>query len=123
MAQTLRQQARSRVYEGAAARKRAWAEREAELSAAAVDVVAAITARDRAESAAADAIGRMLKQRVSLTEIGERCGLPLKEVTRLKRAGTDQDDGRPSGDVASEAPATSSGPTLYRPASAQVVRS
>ena len=123
MAQTLRQQARSRVYEGAAARKRAWAEREADLSAAAIDVVAAITARDRAESAAADAIGRMLKLRVSLTEIGERCGLPLKEVTRLKRAGTDQDDGCPSGVVASEAPAKSSGPSVGDAASAQVVRS
>lgn len=85
MAQTLRQQARRQVVEATATRKRAWAEREARLADAAVEVVAAIGARDRAEQAAATAIATMTNERVSLTEIGDRCGLPLKEVTRLKR--------------------------------------
>lgn len=85
MAQTLRQEARRKVNEATVTRKRAWAEREARLADAAVEVVAAIVARDRAEQAAADAITAMAKEQVSLTEIGDRCGLPLKEVTRLKR--------------------------------------
>ena len=57
----------------------------ARLAAAAVEVVAAIVARDRAEEAAANAIAAMAKEHVNLTEIGDRCGLSLKEVTRLKR--------------------------------------
>jgi hypothetical protein len=73
------------VNEAVAIRKREFAEREARLSEAAVEVVAAIVARDRAEQAAADAIAAMTKERVNLTEIGDRCGLSLKEVTRLKR--------------------------------------
>lgn len=85
MAQTLRQQARRKVNEATATRKRVWAEREARLADAAVEVVTAIVARDRAEQAAADAIAAMATEQLSLTEIGERCGLPLKEVTRLKR--------------------------------------
>ena len=85
MAQTLRQQARRQVMEATADRKRTWAERENELADAAVDVVAAIAARNRAERSAAESISSMLKLRVSLTEVGERCGLPLKEVARLKR--------------------------------------
>lgn len=85
MAQTLRQQARRQVNEAVAARKREFAQREARLSEAAVEVVSAIVARDRAEQVAADAIAAMTKERVNLTEIGDRCGLSLKEVTRLKR--------------------------------------
>ena len=85
MARTVRQQARSQVKEATADRKRSWAEREGELGNAAVDVVAAIAARDRAERAAAESIAAMLKLRVNLTEVGERCGLPRKEVARLKR--------------------------------------
>ena len=84
MAQTLRQQARKQVNEATATRKRVWAEREARLAEAAVEVVAAIVARDRAEQAAAEAIASMTEERVSLSEIGDRCGLALKEVTRLK---------------------------------------
>ncbi len=85
MAQTLRQQARKQVNEATAARKRVWAEREARLAQAAVEVVAAIVARDRAEQAAADAITAMTREQVSLTEIGQRCGLSLREVVRLKK--------------------------------------
>ena len=85
MAQTLRQQARRRVNEATVTRKRAWAEREARLVEAAVEVVAAIGARDPAEQAAATAIAAMTNERVGLTEIGDRCGLPVKEVARLKR--------------------------------------
>lgn len=85
MAQTLRQQARRQVNEATATRKREFAEREARLAEAAVEVVAAIVARDRAEEAAANAIAAMAKEHVNLTEIGDRCGLSLKEVTRLKR--------------------------------------
>jgi hypothetical protein len=85
MGQSLRQQARRQVTEAAANRKRAWAEREARLVAAAVEVVAEIVARDQAERAAAQAIEAMAGEQVTLTEIGERCGLPLKEVIRLKR--------------------------------------
>jgi hypothetical protein len=62
MAQTLRRQARRKVNEATATRKRAWAEREARLADAAVEVVAAIVARDRAEQAAADAIAGMAKE-------------------------------------------------------------
>lgn len=92
MAQTLRQQARRQVKEATADRKRSWAEREDELSKTAIDVVAAIAARDRAERAAAKSIASMMMLRVSLTEVGERCGLPLKEVTRLKRCYLDSSE-------------------------------
>lgn len=85
MGQTLRQQARRQVTEASATRKRTWQEREARLVAAAVEVVAAIVARDKAEKAAAQAIAAMAGEQATLTEIGERCGLPLKEVVRLKR--------------------------------------
>lgn len=85
MAETIRQAARRQVKEATAVRQRSWAAREEQLSEAAVDVVASIAARDRAEKAAAISIGAMLALDVSLTEVGERCGLPLKEVTRLKR--------------------------------------
>lgn len=104
MGQTVRQQARKRVGEAVAARKRAWAEREARLSEAAVDVVAAIVARDQAEQAAADAIAIMLALQVSLTEVGERCGLALREVTRLKRSYLDTDQSqRRADDIAGTA--------------------
>ncbi|MCW3159459.1 hypothetical protein [Micropruina sonneratiae] len=73
------------MNEATATRKRVWAEREARLVDAAVEIVAAIVARDRAELAAAQAILAMADERVSLTEIGERCALPLKEVVRLKK--------------------------------------
>lgn len=85
MAQTLRQQARRQVTEAMVARKRAWAERESQLVDAAVNVVTAIAARDRAEHSAAEGIAVMLNLGVTLSEIGDRCGLPAKEVTRLKR--------------------------------------
>ena len=106
MAQTLRQQARSQVHEGAAARKRVWAEREAKLGDAAVEVVAAIVARDRAEHTAARAIAGMLELGVTLTEIGERCVLPVKEVTRLKKL-----LGREAGKPHKDAPAQVNGET------------
>jgi hypothetical protein len=94
MAQTVRQQARRQVNEATATRKREFAEREARLAGAAVEVVAAIVARDRAEEAAANAIAAMAKERINLSEIGDRCGLSLKEVTRLKRTYLDPE---PSG--------------------------
>jgi cyanate lyase len=85
MAETIRQAARRQVKEAAATRQRSWAEREDRLGEAAVDIVAAIAARDRAERAAAKSIEAMLALQVTLTEVGERCGLPVKEVARLKR--------------------------------------
>lgn len=85
MAQTLRQQARRQVTEAMVARKRAWADREARLAEAAVNVVAAIAARDKAEHTAAQSIAVMLNLGVTLIEIADRCGLPGKEVGRLKR--------------------------------------
>ena len=90
MAQTLRQQARRQVNEALVARKQAWAERESQLVDAAVNVVTAIAARDKAERAAADGIAAMLGLGVTLAEIGDRCGLPAKEVGRLKRTHLDQ---------------------------------
>jgi len=90
MAETIRQAARRQVKEATAARQRSWVEREEQLGKAAVDVVAFIAARDRAERAAANSIAAMLGLDVTLTEVGERCGLPLKEVTRLKRCYHDQ---------------------------------
>ena len=99
MARTVRQQARRQVKEATATRKRTWAEREDEMGRTAVDVVAAIAARDRAERAAAESIASMMMLRVSLTEVGERCGLPLKEVARLKRCYVDSSE--------SESPAAS----------------
>lgn len=93
MTQTLRQQARRQVNEATVTRKRAWAEREARLVDAAVEVVAAIVARDRAEQAAAVAIIAMTREQVSLSEIGERCALPLKEVSRLKKLHLETDNG------------------------------
>lgn len=85
MEQSLRQRARRQVKEATATRRQDWLEREARLGDAAVEVVAAIGARDRAESEAARSITSMLELGVSLTEVGERCGLALKEVVRLKR--------------------------------------
>ncbi len=85
MEQSLRQLARKRVKEATATRRQDWLEREARLGDAAVEVVAAIGARDRAESEAARSIASMLALGVSLSEVGERCGLALKEVVRLKR--------------------------------------
>lgn len=86
MAQTVRQRARRQVVEAVAARKRKWAEREARLTDAAVQVVTAMAARDRAEQEAAEAIAVMTAEQVPLGEVGERCGLSLKEVTRLRRS-------------------------------------
>lgn len=83
--QSVRQEARRRVREAAASRMRSMAEREARLNDLAVDVVTAIAARDRAELAAAEAVGVLVGEQVALAEIGERCGLPVKEVARLKR--------------------------------------
>ena len=97
MARTLRQQARRQVAEVAAARKRAWAERETRLAETAVEVVAASVARDRAEQTAADAIGVMIREQVTLSEIADRCGLSLKEVTRLKRSYLDSRADRSTG--------------------------
>jgi cyanate lyase len=97
MASTLRQQARKKVNESAAQRRRAWAEREEALGKAAVDVVAAIAARDRADQNAAEAVGAMLGLEVTLAEVGERCGLALKEVTRLRRTHLDTRGRRPGG--------------------------
>ncbi|MGC3995491.1 MAG: hypothetical protein QM779_15470 [Propionicimonas sp.] len=102
MAQTLRQQARRQVNEATATRKREFAEREARLAEAAVEVVTALVARDRAEEAAANAIADMAKEHVNLTEISDRCGLSLKEVARLKRTYLDAEPSgaRPISDVA-----------------------
>lgn len=105
----MRQEARRRVREAAASRMRSLAEREARLNDLAVDVVTAIAARDRAELAAAEVVGVLMGEQVALAEIGERCGLPVKEVARLKRLHRDacvreqpnrsqRDDSTPGGD-------------------------
>ena len=94
MEQSLRQRARKQVKEATATRRQGWLERESRLGDAAVEVVAAIGARDRAESAAGEAIASMLELGVSLTEVGERCGLALKEVVRLKRVHLDSSSGK-----------------------------
>jgi cyanate lyase len=111
MAETIRQAARRQVKEATAARQRSWAEREERLSKAAVDVVAFIAARDRAEKAAATSIGAMLVLDVTLTEVGERCGLPLKEVSRLKRCFLDSADAGPADAVSLDDP-RASGPSI-----------
>jgi len=107
MAETIRQAARRQVKEATLLRQRSWAEREEQLSKAAVDVVASIAARDRAEKAAANSIGAMLALDVSLTEVGERCGLPLKEVTRLKRCYLESAVGPPECGVSPDSTAAS----------------
>ena len=89
MEQSLRQRARRQVKEATATRRQGWLERESRLGDAAVEVVAAIGARDRAESVAGEAIASMLELGVSQAEVGERCGLPLKEGVRLKRVHLD----------------------------------
>lgn len=91
MAQSARQEARRQVREAAASRMRLLAEREARLNGLAVDVVTAIAARDRAEQGAVEAVGVLLGEQVTLAEIGERCGLAVKEVARLKRIHLDAD--------------------------------
>lgn len=96
MAETIRQAARRQVKEATAARQKSWVQREDQLAKAAVDVVASIAARDRAEKAAANSIGAMLVLDVTLTEVGERCGLPVKEVIRLKRCYLDTAAAKPS---------------------------
>lgn len=107
MAETIRQAARRQVKEATLLRQRSWAEREERLGKAAVDVVAFIAARDRAEKAAANSIGAMLTLEVTLTEVGERCGLPLKEVTRLKRCYLESAVGPPARGVSSDSTAAS----------------
>ena len=63
----------------------------------------------------------MLRLRVSLTEVGDRCGLPLKEVTRLKRAGAG--DSEPAPEVApSDQPLPTSRTLLGDPPVAEAVR-
>lgn len=85
MVQSARQRARRQVQEAAVPRMRLLAEREARLNGLAVDVVTAIAARDRADQEAAEAVGVLVGEQVTLAEIGERCGLAVKEVARLKR--------------------------------------
>ncbi len=92
MTQSARQRARRQVQEAAVPRMRLLAEREARLNGLAVDVVTAIAARDRAEQEAAEAVGVLLGEQVTLAEIGERCGLAVKEVARLKRIHLHGDD-------------------------------
>ena len=87
--QSVRQEARRQVREAAASRMRSLAEREARLNDLAVDVVTAIAARDRAELAAAEAVVVLMGEQVALAEIGERCGLPVKEIARLRRTHRD----------------------------------
>ncbi len=94
------------------ARLRSWVERAEQLSRAAVDIVASIAARDRAERSAADSIATMLMRQVTLTEAGERCGLPLKEVTRLKRCYLESSVPAPA-DTMSLDNQLPSGPTLH----------
>lgn len=72
------------MKEATAVRQRSWVEREEQLSKAAVDVVASISAHDRAEHSGAKSIGIMLALHVTRTEVGERCGLPVKEVPALE---------------------------------------
>lgn len=72
-------------------RMRLLAVREAWLTGLAVDVVTAIATLDRAEQEAAEAVGVLLGEQVTLAEIGERCGLAVKEVARLKRIHLDAD--------------------------------
>ena len=83
--QSVRQEARRQVQEAAASRMRLMAEREARLNELAVDLVTAIAARDRAELDAAEAVGVLLGEQVTLAETGQRCGLAVKDVRRLKR--------------------------------------
>ena len=106
MVQATRQEARRKVREAAASRMRLLAEREARLNGLAVDVATAIAARDQAELEAAEAVGVLLGEQLTLAEIGERCGLALKEVARLKRIHLDADgqvhaDGSPRVDSTS----------------------
>ncbi len=91
MVRTARQVARRQVREAAVSRMRLLAEREARLNGLAVDVVTAIAARDLAEREAAEAVGVLLGEQVTLAEIGQRCGLAVKEVGRLKRIRLDAD--------------------------------
>lgn len=102
VAQSVRQEARRRVREVAASRMRSLAEREARLGSLAVDVLTAIAARDRAEQAAAEAVGVLLAEQVAIVEIGERCGLPVREVARLKRLYLDADVRRHLGESQSD---------------------
>lgn len=106
MVQSARQVARRKVREVAVSRMRLLAEREARLNGLAVDVVTAIAARDRAEREAAEAVAVLVGEQVALAEIGERCGLAVKEVARLKRIHLDADaqghaDTSPRGDSTS----------------------
>jgi hypothetical protein len=82
--QTARQQARHQVGEAHALRVREWAEREKDLGKAAVEVVAALVARDRAEQRAAVAVRSMMVLGVHVAEVAQRCGISQQAVTRLK---------------------------------------
>ena len=84
--QTARQQARRQVGEAHAERARQWAGREKDLGKAAVEVVAALVARERAERRASAAVRSMLVLGVSVAEVAQRCGISQQAVTKLKHA-------------------------------------
>ena len=87
--QTARQQARRQVGEAHAERARQWAGREKDLGKAAVEVVAALVARERAERRASAAVRSMLVLGVSVAEVAQRCGISQQAVTKLKHAHPD----------------------------------
>ncbi|HQZ84930.1 MAG TPA: hypothetical protein PLB21_04790 [Actinomycetota bacterium] len=84
--QTVRQQARQQVGQVHAARLKEFAEREKKLGTAAVEVVAALVARERAEQRAAVAIRAMLALGLNVPEVAQRCGISPQQTTRLKNA-------------------------------------
>jgi hypothetical protein len=95
--QTSRQVARQKVATALVDRQRARAAREKRLGDAAVEVLTALVERDEAvvaaERSAGGAIGRMLKEGMSLAEVAEYCGgeVDVKELGRLSRLAESQE--------------------------------
>lgn len=88
--QAARQQARRRVVEAVAAKRKQREAQERRLQESAVKVLTAIAERDQAvtryETVAGEAIGEMLAEGLSLDDIATWCdGLDAKEVGRLHR--------------------------------------
>jgi hypothetical protein len=107
--QTARQQARRQVGEAHAVRLREWADRERELAAAAVDVVAALVDRDRAEERAGVAVRSMLALRVSVAEVAQRCCITPQLATKLKHAAEPDASSTPGTQGPVESSATAEG--------------
>ena len=104
--QSVRQAARRSALDAQAVLRKERADRERRLEGLAVAVLTALGERDRAvrdaEGRAAQALGTMTEDEgLSVHDVVEWCGtgVTVREITRLRRLGVDQQDGGREGRV------------------------